>query len=154
MAHYKAQSWLAKEGLAPKPLEMHKVHVGFVECWTSQEPFGECYGIVMERVLSGSLGQVLQNLASFGVEYNRRVRAVVKSFIDWYGGDALTLKDYLVFSSFFDASENERLEEIINGLERKMPSIFRDAPDLLTPSNVVLDHNGNAKVIDFDLSGI
>lgn len=167
-AHYKAQELLAEEELAPRPFEMLEVKVSCVDCGIILSPEGQvvlkhtknlvvkepCYGIMMERVRAGTVTQILQNLQLFNIENKKETRAVVESFIKWYGSDALTLHDYAIFCRFFGVSEKEHLNEIISDLKGRIPPVFSKAPDLLSPANVVLNENGEAKVVDFDLSGI
>jgi len=166
--HYKAQEMLAKIGLAPKVLEMLKLEISCVGCDTGMTSKGEmflkttenfviekpCYGIMMNRVLSGGVTPILRNLKLFGVENNKQTHDIVASFVTWYGNDALTLHDYAILCRFFGVSATKYWNEIVNDLKNSMPLIMSNSPDLLSPANIVLNQNGEAKVIDFDLSGL
>lgn len=151
--YYKAQTLLAEKRLSPQPLELYEIDLNFVKALAVLSPW-RCYGIMMERVLSGGVSQILRNLELFGVESNQQSRIIVKYWLSWSGLDALTLAEYIILCRFFGVSEEKYLKEIIDDLKNKIPSVFSKAPDLLSWSNVVLDENGEAKVIDCDLSGI
>lgn len=167
-AHYKAQEMLADIKLAPKVLEMLELEISCIGCGIGMTPEGEmflkctenfvidetCYGIIMNRISSGGVSQTLKNLKLFGVENNEQTHDIVASFVNWYGDDALTLHDYAILCRFFGVSATKYWNEIINDLKNRIPLIMSDSPDLLSPANVVLNQNGEAKVIDFDLSGL
>lgn len=152
-AHFKAQSILADYNLSPKPIEECKIKIVLVHSIPVIERL-ECYGMKMERVLSGGLSCILKTLRLFGVEETAEVQTVMTKWFGWQGLDALTLNDYIIVCRYFGVSGKEYLEEIIGDLKSRMPSAFASAPDFLTPTNVCLDEKGEAKVVDCDLSGL
>ena len=150
--HFEDQNLLAEKELSPKPLEMFEINLSFVKP-VAIIPDWQCYGITMKRVLSGGVTQISRNLELFGVESNQQTHAIIESWVNWYGSGALTLADYMVLCRYFGGvSEEKRLKEIIDDLKNRMPPAFSKAPDLLSWPNVVLNKNGEAKVIDCDLS--
>lgn len=149
--HFEDQQLLAEKGIAPKPLEMYEIELSFVKVVAVIPPW-KCYGIMMEQVTSGGVNPILKNLERFGVENNQQTRTIIESWIKWYGSDALTLADYMILCRYFGVSEEQHLTEIMDELKSRMPPAFSNAPDLLSWPNVVLDEDGEAKVIDCDLS--
>ena len=166
--HYNAQEMLAKEALAPHVFEMVELEISYIGCGIGMTAEGEmflqhtenvvleepCYGILMERVLSGGVPCILRNLALFGVANSQHIHDIVASFVGWYGADALTLHDYAILCRFFGVSAKEYWNTLIEDLRHRMPLALSNSPDLLSPANVVLNQHGDAQVIDFDLSGL
>jgi len=148
--HFKAQRLLAQHNLAPEPTSLISVKVSFVKCSEVVKPWN-CYGIWMKRILSGTVLDILRNLEMLGVERTEEIVNVLNSFVGFAGADALTLLEYARLCHYFRVSAHEELEQIVMDLKGKLPSQFDEHPDLLTWTNIVLDENGAAKVVDCDL---
>jgi len=151
--HFKAQKILSEHNLAPEPIEEGKFKMVFVKAIPLIEHL-QCYGMITDRVLSGDKQQILKNLKLFGVKRTLKLQQIITKWIGWYGQDGLTLADYIILCRYFGISGKEYLNQILNDLKSRMPTIFVDSPDFLSPANVCIDENGEAKVIDCDHSGL
>lgn len=149
--HYEAQKFLAEHQLAPKPIHLLELNVSFVKSSDEMPPWN-CYGIMMKRVLNGGTSQILKNLEGFGVDRNQQTRQVVDYCCR--SADALTLSDYAILCRYFGVPEANHTREILNDFQNRIPDGFKMGPDFLTPTNIVLDENGQAKVVDCDICSI
>lgn len=145
--YYDAQDCLAKLNLAPKPLETIEINLTFEKSSTPMESWS-CYGVIMERVFSGGVHQVLKNLQRLGVtipDHSDHSYSLI-SECDY---EALTLQEYKLFGV-----QEDKIAELQNKILRQIPQGFNIGLDLLTPTNIVLDENGEPKVVDFDYCNI
>lgn len=149
-SHIKAQSALADVGLAPRlcSTELLNLHVSFERASDKVEPW-DCYGVVMKRVFNGGAYQIMENLKGFDCKLPDNIADLLVP----YGVEALTLRDYKTLCGLLDGND-DRITETINEFDRTLPEKFKGLPDLLTPTNIVLDDKGECKVIDFDLCNV
>ena len=145
--HFEAQALLADRNLAPKPFELLNISTKFEKA-SEEIPLWNAYGIMMERVFSGGYSQISTNLGKFGCNFHQMHG--LYDILKPYGAEALNLREYAILCMLFDG-DIAKIQEMIDRLEKKLPTNFDKGPDLLTPTNVVLDHFGNCKVVDFDL---
>lgn len=169
-SYFKVQKMLATVYLAPNlyslfKLEVHFVKsnavvatnplkIEFVECVNVLNSPWLCYGIMMDRVLLGSMNQVLGNLERFGVEIDDFVRQTVVYYLSKRSDDALNLIEYQRLANFFGANGEAYLQKILGELKEKLPKNIDEGIDMFSLSNIVLDENGKGKVIDCDLARI
>lgn len=150
--YLKAQTILFEHNLAPKPIELSKCEISFVQPILQRDNLN-CYGLLTNRILSGGVSKILDNAKMFGLKETSKLRKLITQWVRWYGTDALTLSDYIILCKYFAVSEKEYFKTIIDDLENRMPTVF-NSPDFLSPHNVCLNESGEAKVIDCDLSGL
>lgn len=148
-AHYSTQNWIASKGLAPKAVEFLPLTAKFESIDAYFKPVEtvvwDCLGVMMERVFSGGYAQISRNLEKFGCKKMYGLLDLLKPF----GDEALNLRDYGILCMLF-GGDPLKVQEMINDFEMKLPTNFNKGPDLLTPSNIVLDHFGECKLVDFD----
>jgi len=149
--HVMGQRQLAAVGLAPKPYYFFRVDLHLINCDDVESPW-RCYAAVMERVLSGGVEQILRNLQYFGVTLTSDVENTVRNLVNCCGEDALSLFDYDVLCKYFNVTmDHAKVNFLLQKIRDRLPKGFNAGPDMLSPKNVVLDENGEVKVIDCDL---
>jgi len=168
--HFKVQRMMADVGLAPSPLSLFKLTVHFVnsKVAVASNPLDvkfvkpvnafnspwQCYAIMMERVLRGTLNQVLLNLGRFGVEITDSVCQTVIHYLSKRSDDALNLFEYQQLCSFLGGHEESHIQEIMKNIKEQLPQSIDEGIDLFSLQNIVLDIDGKPKVIDADLARI
>lgn len=168
--HFKVQRLLFGVGLAPEPFELVNLlvclknsdavvtsdlfDVKFVEPVNVAGSPWRCYGITMGHVLKGSLSQVLENLERFGVEGDDFVCQTVYHYLLKRNDDALTLYEYQRLVNFFGGDERSVFCDILKEIKERLPYNIDVGNDLFSLRNVVLDENGEVKIVDCDCAGI
>ena len=143
---YEAQKSLAEHGIAPKPFELCNVTVYF-KLFLDHVPSWRWYGVWGERVICTCYSAV-SFLESLGVTPRR---GFVDALLIHRDFDALSLKEYALLAWFFGVDVTHKIEVLVEEFKQKIPDDQQRYMDLLTWSNILVDMEGNFKVIDFDL---
>lgn len=151
--HFKVQKLLADVNLAPKPLALYIFIVSLIGSGEVGSPW-RSYGMLMDRILCGSLSQTLRNLRLFRVKITPFVAETVNKYLLKRNSDALNLYEYQRLCTFFGGNETSTVEEISEEIKERLPSNIDVGDDLFALPNIVLNENGEVKIIDCDLARI